>query len=268
MLSAGLDSTTIVAGLIASGVKPACYTYAVRGGSRELDQTRALTAHFGLEHTTIEVGTTEAEVERDCRDAIRTIERWGKVQVECAVPLLALMRRIAADGHTRVVGGTGGVCEDNKGTIIMVANGAPRAAVDAIRRRNLLGVPIGGTDSFYLCATATGLEYVEPYSTPPLAEVSLSLRFEELHWGNGFKGKGMAVRAFPWFFRQGPFAHGHEAMQVSGGLREVYDEVILGSKRLNPTGAKSVLPVFRRWYTDELGVSPDGRQSALDWRGR
>jgi hypothetical protein len=91
-----------------------------------------------------------------------------------------------------------------------------------------------------------GIITSEPYSDEPLRSYALGLDMAEL---NRPVEKGIAVRAFPRFFRRNPPRRA-TPLQIGSGIRQLHDELLLNSP-LNKRGAKSVVAVYNDMQREE-----------------
>jgi hypothetical protein len=89
----------------------------------------------------------------------------------------------------------------------------------------------------------------EPYSDEPLVSYALSLQIPELArgpQGNNIQ-KGIAWRAFPDFWSRPGYWRRNKSFQVSTGIREWHDDVLLNDPEMNPGGrAQRVVAVYNR----------------------
>lgn len=95
LLSGGIDSAVIAAGLVAAGCRPRAYTAVLDERSRDLRCARAVAHHLGLELVEVRVPVpTSAEL----AETVGVIEQPHKAQVEIAWACRHLAAAIASDG--------------------------------------------------------------------------------------------------------------------------------------------------------------------------
>ena len=104
LASGGLDSSAILALLVAAGYTPTCYTAVGDPNSRDLRCARLVAEHLGLDLCEVEVPPVTKE---SLSAAVLATEMPHKAQVEIALACLPLAARIAADGFKVVLSGEG-----------------------------------------------------------------------------------------------------------------------------------------------------------------
>jgi asparagine synthetase B (glutamine-hydrolysing) len=251
LLSGGVDSGSIHAACLELGHKPKCYAYTLDGGrGGELSQDFVVARRAAISGSCpwkgVFISRSPAVLEEDVREVIRLLRVSRKTSVQCAHPLLYLLRAVRKDGYDRVIAGTGGVVLDGRSVMVLRAEEGEEAARELRRakladRSNLETA----TGQMHRLAEKMGMTLEEPFSEEPLAEVGLAIDLAEMNRGpRGFGQKGIAVRAYPeYWFRPGRY-RGATPLQVGGGVREWHDELL--SSPLNPMRAKAVVAVYNR----------------------
>lgn len=104
LLSGGIDSAVVAAGLLQAGQELTAYTAVYNPRSPDLKSARQVAAHLGIPLVEVPI---PHPTEEDLRYTIRVIEMPYKAQVEIGWPCLVLGQVIAAAGHRVVYGGEG-----------------------------------------------------------------------------------------------------------------------------------------------------------------
>jgi len=241
-LSGGVDSATILAAQLASGGKPKAYVLSL-GGTRSGDVKVALSMvdHFGLDHSLVVIPRSEEVLVDDVRRMIRLLGTTRKTAIQNGQCTWHLGCAAAADGHSEAMTGTGGVSEDCRAVWIILHRDGEKAARE-FRRGTLFrsaGDEMDGTKAMHAASAAAGVELIEPYSTQPFADYSLSLDMAEIHKP---VQKGIALRAFPEFWTAGSWYRSNKSMQVESGIREWHDTLL--ASRWNRRRGRAVLSVY------------------------
>lgn len=239
LLSGGVDSSTILAATIALGDRPRCYTFTV-GDSDSIDLrvSRLMCDAYDLELVVVRIPRDVDVLTADVESLIRELGTSRKTAVQCCHPIAYLADRISEDGFDRAFVGTGGVVEDNRKCAVILHREGEEAA-RAYRRSQLLDTEGSATWHMHATARRRGVRLVEPYSTQPHADHALSLNVAEI---NRPKQKGIALRAFPEFWRGRPWYRKNQPLQCASRLREFHD--VLLKTPLNRGGHRSVVGVY------------------------
>jgi asparagine synthetase B (glutamine-hydrolysing) len=241
LLSGGTDSGTILAAQLALGGRPDLYSFRIGDKDHEdVRVARLMAETFQLTLQVVDIPRTEEQLVADLAAVSRFVDRpIRKSHVQCAQPILHLSRRLQRDGHRRAIAGTGGVVEDNRRCAVLLAREGEYAA-RTLRRKNLLELAGSATESMHRAAAACEVEMVEPFSSQPFADYSLSLDMADI---NRPKQKGIALRAFPEFWVSGWYRP-NSPLQVNSGIREWHDTLL--SSSWNVDDNKDVAAVYRR----------------------
>lgn len=242
--SGGMDSLTVTAGLLTLGCRPQLVTFTV-GGSRYSDLARVerLAAEFDLPLHVVDIPRTEEQLIRDIVAAKRA-GATRKTHIQCHQPIAHMARHIRSTfGPSLVTGGLHGIVEDSRQCMVTAAAAGEDAARE-IRARNMVprGHPESATRLMYTALVDEGHTVAEPYATEPLRGFGLSLDLREI---NCPRQKGIALRAFPGFFRACPLWAKNSSMQVGSGIRAWHDTLLQST--LNPDGRhRSVVGIYNR----------------------
>jgi asparagine synthetase B (glutamine-hydrolysing) len=252
LLSGGVDSGSIHAALLELGHHPVCLGYALhdRRPGAELAQDYVVGRRAAISGScrwrAVFIERDRAVLERDVRAVIELLGVSRKTSVQCAHPLLYLLRAVREEGFDRVIAGTGGIVLDGRAVMVLRAEEGEEAARE-LRREKLAdrGNPDTATGQMHRLAEKMGVKLEEPYSEEPLASVGLSIDLAEMNRGpRGFGQKGIAVRAFPDYWRRPGRYRGATPLQVGGGIREWHDELL--ESPMNPDCAERVVAVYNR----------------------
>src|SRR5690606_20762498 len=89
LLSGGTDSATVLAGLLALGRRPDCYTFRLGAhDTADVRVARSMAETFGLRHVVVTIPQDATTLLRDVRRVLRIIGTPRKVSVQCSHPFL------------------------------------------------------------------------------------------------------------------------------------------------------------------------------------
>lgn len=241
-LSGGVDSAAILSAQLALGARPDVYTLRLEGWhSSDLSVARSMAETFDLPFTVVTVPHDEDALVEDIKHLIRLLGTTRKTAIQNGQCVMHLARAARAAGHTEAFIGTGGVVEDCR-ECQMILHYEGEEAARAFRAKTLFrsdGDEMDGTKAMHTCARAEGIEPIEPLAAQPFADYSLSLDVSEINRG---RQKGIALRAFPGFWRSGPWYRRNKSMQVESGIREWHDTLL--KSKWNVRGNKRVIGVY------------------------
>ncbi len=245
LLSGGVDSGTLLAGLLESGERPDCYAFRLSlTRCVDFEVARKMADDHELRFVEVIIEQTEEELVRDVRRVIEMLGWSGKAIVQCSMPIMRMCEVARADRHRGAVVGTGAVCLDDR----RVATIAGQEGEEAARRYREEKLDDKnrkcGTGAMHRIAQLVDCPLVEPFSETPLREVGLALDFLKASRegsANWPRQKGVALRAFPDFWRRGYWRQ-NSPLQVNSGVREWHDTLLASS--LNTRGAKKVVAIY------------------------
>lgn len=257
LLSGGMDSMTLLAGLLALKRKPLCVAYQLgERVSMDLETARHAAAAYELELMVAVIPEDDESLVRDVRTVLELTRNPRKTAVQCVHGLIYLIAAVQERRSLSVaLTGAGGIVEDNRLAKIMGADYENRKLeLEDNRERNLLhGDPTGATETMKRVAKLLDFRLIEPYSREPVAHVGLSIPFPEM---NRPKQKGIALRAFPEFFGDDPDTAGwwrpNSSLQVNGGLREYHDRLI-GLPEVNRRRSRNVVGIYNDMLAELTG---------------
>jgi asparagine synthetase B (glutamine-hydrolysing) len=245
LLSGGVDSGTLLAGLLELGERPECYAFRLSGTRCvDFEVAQKMASDHELRFEPVVIEQTEEELVRDIRRVIELLGWSGKAIVQCSQPIMRMADRIVADGATGAIVGTGAVCLDDRKVNMLahydgeeVARDYRRAKLDDKNREC-------GTGGMHRIASLVGAPLVEPFSEEPVVSFALALDFRpgsrerSLNWP---RQKGIALRAFPTFWGLG-YYRTNSPLQVNSGIREWHDTLL--ASELNTRGARGVVAIY------------------------
>lgn len=242
MLSGGVDSATILAGLLVLGKRPDCFTLQL-GEQRSADVAVAeqMVRAFGVPYHLVRIERSDAQLLADVRRMIDVLQTTAKCCIQCGQGAYHLALAVRAFGADVALTGTGSVVEDNRECAVILHTQGEEAA-RAYRRRTAVraaGDVMDGTKAMHVAALAAGVRMLEVYSREPLLSYALALDMAEI---NRPVQKGLALRAFPEFWSAGKFYRENSSMQVNAGIREWHDTLL--RSEYNKRGARAVVAVY------------------------
>lgn len=252
VLSGGVDSGTLLAGLLELGERPPCYTFQLGAEvNPDLAVCERMARDYELDLRVVRIQRTPAQLERDVRSVISMLKTSRKTSVQCCHPMVYLAGRMNADGQTGCILGTGAVVLDDRRVMVLRARYGERAARDY--RRDKLGDRYAdcGTGRMHEVCRIYHVPAEEPYSDDPLASYALSLSIADLARGPDGRNvqKGIAWRAFPEFWGRPGYWRRNSSFQVSTGIREWHQELL--TSPLNSRGAQRVVAIYNDILAEE-----------------
>jgi len=223
MLSGGVDSGTLLCAALELGGRPPCYSFKLTGPDiPDVQVARKMANDFDLPFTLIVIPRNEEQLLNDIREVISLLGVSKKASVQCSQPVMYMCRQMKADGFDRAIVGTGAVCLDDKKVAMLWAKEGEESA-RAYRAAKLNDKNTNcGTGNMHRMGRICGVPLVEPYSEEPLVSHALALDYAEL---NRPKQKGIALRAFPDFWKRGYYRR-NSPLQVNSGVREWHDTLL------------------------------------------
>jgi len=251
LISGGMDSGTILAAMLALGRKPQLVTFHLAGHmSSDVRVSVRMADAFNLKLETVVIPRSEHDLVDTVLEIMKLFQengtKFGKVRIQCAHAIKVLSERLAKVGCTIAADGTPGIVEDNKRIyIILHKHGEQRAR--EYRKEQLDGHYDSSSGTFIDVAAHYGVKLYQPFMHQPLTDYALSLDMEEINRG---RQKGIALRAFPEFWKTGSWWRKNSSLQVNGGLREYHDTLLKSA--YNTHKWKLVLPVYKEIYRREI----------------
>lgn len=237
LFSGGMDSSTILAGLLELSVKPDLYTYVVDGvNSKDLQASQEIAERFSLRLHVVSI--PPANLVADVKEIIDLLPSVSKSAIQCGYPMRYLAQRISGDGRHEVLCGVVGIVEDNK-KVHLVLREKGEDGARQYRREVANKNGLGGTEGMRLVSRKYGVELIEPYREKNLLQFQLSLDMADLNFP---RQKGIALRAFPKFFEQVKWRR-NSPHQINSGVRNLHD-TLLTDATLNYRNNRAVIAVY------------------------
>lgn len=242
MLSGGTDSTTLLFAMLESGRRPPCYTFQL--GQRDNNDVRSakrLTEHFKLEWHLVSMPDDEHTLEQDVRELVHTVPPI-KTLVQVCHPMTYLGPRLAADGHTSVLGAiTADAIYGSGQQMQRLYRKEGEAAFNALRQKAIDNVQLGDSSEYIEIVLAHwGVAYYDVMNYYPLKEHCRNFTYKELWQGSK---KLLPIMAFEDYYRQGRFVREPSPFQIESGIREWHDTLL--KSPLNVNGRKEVAALYR-----------------------
>lgn len=221
LLSGGMDSMSILAGLWTLGRRPDCVTYRLASTySKDVAVATRITTDLETPLHRVLVPEDESQLREDVLSAIRIVGS-RKTRVECALPMLYLARKVRELGADVALVGDPGIIEDVRAYQVGVnaANGEETEELRALRLRGYGDVGPGSA-AMREAASSQGVSLVGPYSLEPIASTGLAMEPWRV---NHPLQKGIALRAFPDVFGEGPrfrYWKPNRSLQTGSGLAD------------------------------------------------
>lgn len=202
LLSGGMDSMSVLAGLVTLGRKPACVTYRLDGAySEDMSVAIRITRDLGVPHHAVLIDPDPRQLRADVERAIRVVGT-RKTRVECAVPMFYLARYVnRALGASSAFVGDPGIIEDIRAYQV-ATNASGGVDTPAMRELRLRGYGEVGPGSAAMreAAARYGVDLIGPFAHEPIASTGLGLEPYAINYP---RQKGIALRAFPDIFGDG-----------------------------------------------------------------
>ena len=241
-LSGGVDSGTVLAGLLALGVEPVSYSFILGGRVHQDARVAAkMCADHGLEHRIVSIPRNEDQLVHDIRRTMRELMtvgyEIGKAKIQCVQPIIHLAERLVEDGYDEAYLSTGAVCLDDRTVDVLLHQQGEEAARE-YRTKKLLHDHGSATEAMKDVSKRLGVRLYEAYSVQPFADYALSLDMAELNWP---VQKGIALRAFPDFWQKG-YYRTNSPLQVNSGVREWHDTLL--KSEFNTRESESIVAIY------------------------
>lgn len=240
LFSGGMDSLTILAGLMELGEKPNLYTYMLSNCvSKDVQSAQNNAQRLKLNLSVVEI--PQENLLSDVIEIITLLPKVSKSAIQCGHPMKYLAGKIVDDGYDSVLCGTVGIVEDNRKISVILSKLGEDGARD-YRTQLLKKAGLGGTGGMRLVSAQYGVKLIEPYRNEMLAKFQLSLDMSDINFP---RQKGIAIRAFPTFFNEAKWRR-NSPHQINSGIRELHDTLLLDPK-INTRNNKAVIGVYNNY---------------------
>ena len=240
LFSGGMDSLTVLAGLMELGQKPHLYTYMLSDQpSKDAHSAQSNASRLNLNLSMVEI--PQQNLLADVKEIIVMLPKVSKSAIQCGHPMKYLAQKIVNDGHDLVLCGTVGIVEDNRKVNVILSKFGEDKARD-YRTELLKKAGLSGTSGMRLVSEKYGVKLIEPYRNKALMEYQLSLDMGDI---NSPCQKGIALRAFPTFFNEAKWRR-NSPHQVNSGIRELHDKLLLDPK-INFRNNKAIIGVYNNY---------------------
>ncbi|HEX3640178.1 MAG TPA: asparagine synthase-related protein [Ktedonobacteraceae bacterium] len=247
MLSGGTDSMTNLAGILSLGYKPPhCYTFQV--GNRESSDakvSRSVCKYFDIPHTIVSIPQNEETLIADIRRVLPIVCRLRKIHIQCAHPFLYLAEAAFNDGYRDASFAMN--ADDLWGVSRFFSVGIKEHGEEWFtqKRREWLAWEGGSDISCIKTALSCGVQIYDSFRNPDLIDFLLSCKSYDIHIP---VQKGLAIRAFPEFWKCGKWYRTNSPLQINSGLREWHDTLL--QSKYNVSHAKAIIVIYRRLFSE------------------
>lgn len=245
--SGGMDSTTILFGLLELGRKPHLVSFKQKDvSSKDNDIGTAIAKHYNLKRDLIETRSDTEGILEDVENIIPLLKYPLKVHIQCCIPFMYMAKRLHEQGHTSAFVGI------NAGDIMGLSRKAQvlfhkhgDEALNKYRIKSIYETPNISDYDIWKVSEHFGVKVIDPFrDKPKLIEGSfcdwmMKIPHKELHWE---RPKSIFYYAFLNYWKEEWLNIGN--MQIVSGLRETHDEVLLDNPKVNKNKAKSVIKIY------------------------
>jgi len=248
LMSGGVDSAAILSVLLHLNKQPKLYTFTLGTElSNDAKVSLDIAKTFNLDIELITIPKDSKTLISDINKLLSIFNKVSKTAIQCGHFLLYLAPVIKKDGYDKILGGTGGVVEDDRKVHVCLHTKGEDAAREyrkgGMTLRNNLHQ--GGVKGMHDVAENFEIELLEPYKNKELSEYALSLDMKVINYP---VQKGIAVRAFPEFWNNGNWYRTNSPLQINGGIRDWHHTLI--DSNLNTGNWKSCIGVYNKMYKD------------------
>jgi len=249
--SGGVDSTTILFGLLELGRKPDLVSFNLDGiPSKDVEIGSAIAKHHGLNYHLITLGSDDLSVINDVKAVMPYLKYPLKTHIQCSIPFLYMATKLIELGHhTALVGlGAGDIFGLNKKTAIAYKEHG-EDYTRQLRYDSLFNNPKISDYDIYRVSEAQGVAMHDPYREFSFNKWMLDVPFESLHVP---KKKSIAVDAFNkyWKLDEEKWYRPGDQLQIVSGIRKLHDAVFLDNPEINTSGAKGIIKVYNQMRRD------------------
>ncbi len=240
LLSGGVDSATILAGLLELKYAPELFTfYLAPKPSEDWNVANSMAKAFSLQLHTAIIPRDQGVLISDIRRLLPLVKKRFKTHIQCSQPFIYLSKLVIKQGVSFAFFGMAAddLWGSSKNTQICLSKEGEEAARTKRRsdlfNENVSDISVVNVSKHY------GLTLVDPYRDYDLSRYMLSLNMKTLH---SPKSKGIAIQAFPQFWKTGQWYRRNKSLQVISGIREWHDTLL--KTEINRTQSKSIVGIY------------------------
>lgn len=242
LLSAGIDSSSVLFSLLSAGKKPKAYTFGLKGyDSTDMIYAKKTAQEFGIPHTRIDLPLSMHELIDDISMLV-CFGAKGKTDIECGWPMLYAYQQIKERHIFSGLGADGHFCISKKGMIHY------RDRIDEFRNMVFDNPRYAQAHIHDELALRYKKIHVRPYMTKAMREVFLGTTWDEV---NKPRQKQPILDAYSEEFKRiKVFKHSNFQLGDSGISQHF--EMLLDSP-WNKKNHKSVVGVYN-YFIKQFGV--------------
>lgn len=218
LFSGGMDSLTILAGLLYLGRKPTLYHFQL-GNIESDDYKRAITVSKRHNLVLNIINIPKINLIEQVTEVIQIIECTTKTAVQCAHPMVKILPQVGS----YIIAGYPGIIDGSRNHSIVYRKGGDKASL--LFRKDFAAAPAYGYYGIlgvHLVAEHFGVKLLEPYGQGKLAKFSLTIPTSEI---NSPVQKGIALRAFPEFYTDKSLWRSNANFQTISGISEWHKDL-------------------------------------------
>jgi len=248
--SGGMDSTTILFGLLELGRKPFLVSFKQKDiESKDHIIGTKIANHYNLKRELVETKTDKEGVLKDIDKVISLIKYPTKVHIQCCIPFIYMSEKLKELGYTSAF--TGLSADDIFGNTRKYSMHYREFGDEGIikyRMKELFDNPKLSDYDIRIICESFNIKMIDPYRDGSLTKLRenslldylLKIPFKELHWK---KQKSLFYHAFLEYWKDEWYHIGN--LQVVSGLRETHDKILLEDPTINNVSAKAVIKIYK-----------------------
>jgi len=220
MLSGGVDSATILAGLLELGKTPDVITFQLgEYQSPDVIVAKSMCETLKLPHCIVKIPQSDETLKSDIKRLVNIIGTTKRLHVQCAHPFLYVCPTILDLGYHEVLAGFAldHICGMGRYGEQCARDNTPRAFTE-LRIRGIEDMTQTSTDTIPKLCASYGIKILDPYRVnKDFISWGVLLSWDEMH--KPFQ-KAIAVKAFPDFWKKGKWYRKHASYQIVSGIRD------------------------------------------------
>ena len=247
--SGGMDSTTILFGMLELGKKPHLISFKQKNiDSKDDIIGTEIAKYYGLKRDLIETRTDSEGILEDVNKVIPLLKYPLKVHIQCCIPFIYMAQKLNEQGHTSAYTGlaAGDIFGLNRKSSVTYRKYGDEG-LTKYRLKVLFGSPKLSDLDIWRVSEHFGVKMIDPFRDGSITELRenslcdwmLKIPFKELHWK---KEKSIFYHAFLNHWKEEWRNIGN--MQIVSGLRDTHDEVLLNDPKVNSMKAKAIIKIY------------------------